>query len=102
MRRKIEENDCMLIQGLEELRRKDLNIRALEKTQQRLASSLSQLERDIEVLFVWLFVCLFVCLSDVCLFSGELFFDFDLNYKLTYQNFLGFCETLINISSLAR
>ena len=39
----------MLIQGLEELRRKDLNIRALEKTQQRLASTLSQLERDTEV-----------------------------------------------------
>ena len=49
MRRKIEENDCMLIQGLEELRRKDLNIRALDKTQQRLASTLTQLERDIEV-----------------------------------------------------
>lgn len=48
MRRKIEENDCMLIQGLEELRRKDLNIRALDKTQQRLASTLTQLERDIE------------------------------------------------------
>lgn len=48
MRRKIEENDCMLIQGLEELRRKDLNIKALEKTQQRLASTLSQLEKDVE------------------------------------------------------
>ena len=51
MRRKIEENDCMLIQGLEELRRKDLNIRALDKTQQRLASTLTQLERDIEVCY---------------------------------------------------
>lgn len=68
MRRKIEENDCMLIQGLEELRRKDLNIRALEKTQQRLASSLSQLERDIEVWWIVrmqltrLLICWFICL----------------------------------------
>ena len=73
MRRKIEENDCMLIQGLEELRRKDLNIRALEKTQQRLASSLSQLERDIEVWWIVrmqltrLLICLFVFFSRKCL-----------------------------------
>ena len=39
----------MLIRGLEELRRKDLNVRALEKTQLRLENTFAQLETDVAV-----------------------------------------------------
>ena len=46
-RRRCEEVDCTLVRDLEELRRKDLNVRALEKTNTRLKSTLEQLEEDI-------------------------------------------------------
>lgn len=88
MKRKVEENDCMLIQGLEELRRKDLNIRALEKTEQRLLSTLSQLERDVAVCFFQLFELQIPQNWDftvIFLFSQLLFLSFHSYCFILYQ-----------------